>query len=519
MMKVVTSQEMQKLDKLAIKRIGIPSIVLMENAGIKVTEVIEKECGPLCAKSVYILCGPGNNGGDGMVVARHLLNRGVKMKVFLLARKNRIKGDAATNLDIAEKLGIGVKEVTSARDLRLLHRELPNADIIVDALLGTGSTLPLRGLLREAVGLINQSSGHSIAIDLPTGLHADTGEVPGEAVKANITVTFAYPKRGLYLYPGINYAGKIEVVDIGIPSRLGVEKIRCNLLTSSDVKKDLFYRKPSSHKGNFGHLLIIAGSPGMTGAATLTARAALRVGAGLVTLGIPESLNPILEIKLTEVMTLPLPETPKKTLSSKAFEKIKEFTGRCRAMALGPGISVDPETKKLVKMIMAGLSTPLVLDADGINNLAGEVSLLQQYPAPLIITPHPGEMSRLLEIEVAEVQKDRVESTMALARLTGAIAVLKGAGTIIANKEGESWINSTGNPGMASGGTGDVLTGIIGGLLVQEFSPLLAAQIGVYLHGLAGDLAAQKKGETSLIAGDVLENLPEAIRRVKSEYC
>jgi NAD(P)H-hydrate epimerase len=519
MMKVVTSQEMQKLDKLAIKKIGIPSIVLMENAGIKVAEVIEKECAPLSGRSVYILCGPGNNGGDGMVVARHLFNRGVRLKVFLLAEKNRIKGDAATNLGIAEKLGIGIKEVNSVQDLKLLRQELPYADITVDALLGTGSTLPLRGLLKKAVGLINQCSSHTVAVDLPTGLDADTGEVPGEAVKANFTVTFAYPKRGLYLYPGIDYAGKIEVVDIGIPHSLGEEKIRCNLLTASGIQKDLFYRKPSSHKGNFGHLLVIAGSPGMTGAATLTALSALRVGAGLVTLGIPESLNPILEIKLTEVMTLPLPETPQKTLSSEAFGKIKEFAGRCRAMALGPGISVEEETRKLVEMIIRDLSIPLVLDADGINNLVGEVSLLQQYTAPLIITPHPGEMSRLLEIEVAQVQKDRIESTVALAKLARAIAVLKGAGTIIADKEGESWINSTGNPGMASGGTGDVLTGIIGGLLVQGFSPLSVAQIGVYLHGLAGDLAAQKKGETSLIAGDVLENLPDAIRRLKSEYC
>ena len=517
-MKVVTSQEMQKLDKLAIKTIGIPSIVLMENAGIKVVEVMEKEYSPLSGKSIYILCGPGNNGGDGMVVARHLFNRGVRVKVFLLAEKNRIKGDAATNLSIAERLGIGVKEVNSTQDLKLLHQELNHADIIVDALLGTGSTLPLRGLMREVVSLINQCSRCTIAVDLPTGLDANTGEVPEEAIKANFTVTFAYPKRGLYLYPGINYAGKIEVVDIGISSSLGEEKIRCNLLISSDIQKDLFYRKPSSHKGNFGHLLVVAGSLGMTGAATLTALSALRVGAGLVTLGIPESLNPILEIKLTEVMTLALPETPQKTLSSEAFGKIEEFSGRCRAMVLGPGISVEEETKKLAKMIMGGLDIPLVLDADGINNLVDEISLLQKYRSPLIITPHPGEMSRLLETTVKEVQKDRIESTASLARETGAIAVLKGAGTIIADKEGNSWINSTGNPGMASGGTGDVLTGIIGGLLVQGFSPLLVAQMGVYLHGLAGDLAAQKRGETSLIAGDVLENLPEAIRRVKSEH-
>ncbi len=543
-MKLVTAEEMRSLDEEAIKKIGIPSIVLMENAGLKTAQIIEKEYSPLKGKSVYIFCGPGNNGGDGMVVARHLFNQGIKVKIFLLGKKEKLKKDAARNLAITEKMGISIKEITSSEDIeslkkeltpspfplpygerikvrgkrKFLYYELKEVEVVVDALLGTGSKGAPRGLMKEAITLINKYSKNILALDIPTGVDADTGEVAGEAVKADHTITFAYPKRGLYLYPGMDYAGKIKVVDIGIPSTLEEKRIKSNLLTSSDVSKDLFYRKLSSHKGSFGHLLVIAGSEGMTGAASLSALAALRVGAGLVTLGIPESLNPILEIKLTEVMTLPLPESKEKTLSYRAFEKIEKFSQRCKAIALGPGISLHKESKELVTMIIKRLNIPLVLDADGINALVGEVSLLSKYKAPLIITPHPGEMSRLLKIRVEEVQKDRIKSAITLAKKTGTITVLKGARTIIADKEGNNWINSTGNPGMASAGSGDVLTGIIGGLLVQGIPPLEAAKFGVYFHGYAADLVIQEKEEMSLIASDILENLPGAIRRIKSEY-
>jgi len=355
-------------------------------------------------------------------------------------------------------------------------------------------------------------------VDIPTGVDANRGEVRGEAIKAEYTVILAYPKRGLYLYPGMDYTGEIEIVDIGIPTGLEGDKINSELLTPSGISKKLFFRKPSSHKGSFGHLLVIAGSPGMTGAASLTALSALRVGAGLVTLGIPEDLNPILETKLTEVMTLPLPQSKDKTLCKEGFEKIKDFSQKCKAMAIGPGISSNKQTKELISMIIDQLNIPLVIDADGINVLAGELSLLKKYKASLIITPHPGEMSRLVGTSAEEIQKDRIRSAVALARRIGAIVVLKGARTVIASKEGNSWVNLTGNPGMATGGSGDILTGIIGGLLVQKLSSLEAAKTGVYLHGYAADLAAQKKGETSLIASDTLETIPEAIRRIKNEH-
>jgi len=517
-MKLVTSEEMRRIDRKAIEEIGIPSIVLMENAGLKIADAIEKKYGPLKGKYVYIFAGSGNNGGDGMVVARHLFNQKVKAKIFLLAEKKNIKGDAATNLAITEKMGIPMREITSPAFMESLEKELAKADIVIDALLGTGAKGAPRGLMKKVIDLINKHSKNTVAVDIPTGVGADRGEVRGEAIKAEYTVSLAYPKRGLYLYPGMDYAGEIEIADIGIPTGLEEDKINSELLTLAGISKKLFFRKPSSHKGSFGHLLVIAGSPGMTGAASLTALSALRVGAGLVTLGIPEDLNPILETKLTEVMTLPLPQSKDKTLCREGFEKIKDFSQKCKAMAIGPGISSTKQTKELISTIIDQLDIPLVIDADGINVLAGELSLLKKYKASLIITPHPGEMGRLVGASVEEIQKDRIRSAVALAKKIGAIVVLKGARTVIASKEGNSWVNLTGNPGMATGGSGDILTGIIGGLLTQKLSSLEAAKTGVYLHGYAADLAAQKKGEISLIASDTLETIPEAIRRIKSEY-
>ena len=517
-MKIVSAEEMQGIDAEAIEKLKIPSIVLMENAGLGVVQAIEKEYFPPEGRSISVFCGPGNNGGDGMVVARHLCNRGARVRVFLLAEKSKSRGDAATNLGIILNMGIPVKELLLAEHVKNLKGELISEDLVVDALLGTGSKGAPRGLIRKTISLINELGTPTVSVDLPTGVDADTGQVQGEAVQADCTVTFAHPKRGLYLYPGMDYTGKIVVVDIGIPKNLGIKEIKCHLITSRDFPRELFCRKPSSHKGSFGHLLVLAGSEGMTGAASLAALASLRVGAGLVTLGIPKSLNQILEIKLTEVMTLPLDETPQKTLSLKAFGKIKEFAQKSRAVAVGPGISTNDSTKQLVKLLVKELEVPIILDADGISAFAGEISFLRQRRAPLIITPHPGEMGRLLQLPPDKIQNDRIKAATALAKETGKVVVLKGARTIIADREGETWINPTGNPGMASGGTGDVLMGMIAGLMVQEIPPLLAARTGVYLHGLAGDIATRKRGELSLVAHDIIESLPEAIRRVKGEH-
>ncbi len=517
-MKLLSCNEMRELDNLTIEKIGFPGLTLMENAGRKVAELIEKKWPPLPGKLIYIFCGRGNNGGDGLVVARHLFNKRCRVRVFLATQKDKLKGDASTNLKIALNIGINVKEVVSKSNIFSLKKEqLEKEGIVVDALLGTGAKGAPRGVIKELIKLINKWEGNVVAVDIPSGVDADTGQVSEEAVRAKWTVTFAYPKKGLYLYPGMDYAGKIKTVDIGIPYNLLDErKIKSNLFTREDIPPDLFFRKLSSHKGSFGHLLVIAGSRGMTGAATLVSLAALRVGAGLVTLGIPQRLNPILEVKLTEVMTLPLPDTREGTFSLKALDKIHQFAHHCKALILGPGLSTQEETKELVKKIMVSLKIPLVLDADGINALTENLKLIALYPAPLIITPHPGELSRLLSVSIPEVQKNRIFSSRTLAEKTQKIAILKGARTVITDEQGNSWVNSTGNPGMASGGSGDVLSGMIGGFLVQGMDPLMAAKVGVYLHGSAADLAVKEKGELSLIAGDILENIPRVIRSLKN---
>lgn len=516
-MKLLTSSEMRLLDSISINKIGIPGTVLMENAGRAVADFISEKW-PL-PRYTYIFCGPGNNGGDGLVIARHLYNKGYKVRVFLAASKEKVKGDAAINLNIASNIGVSIEEVSSSTHLASLGGEDKQRMVLVDALLGTGAKGPPRGIFGKLVNLINELEGAKIAVDLPSGIDADTGEVPGEGVRADYTITFAYPKRGLCLYPGMDYAGEVKTVDIGIPYNI-LEKEKINipasLLLSTDFSPQLFYRTPSSHKGKFGHLLVVAGSCGLTGAAALSCVGALRVGTGLVTLGIPASLNPIMEEKLTEVMSLPLPETKEATLSGKALEEINRFASRCQALIVGPGLSRNPETEELVRQILKSLKLPLVLDADGINALEKNVEIISNYKGPAVLTPHPGELARLIGTSVPEIQKDRIKAASGLARNTGKIVVLKGAGTIIADARGECWVNTTGNPGMASGGCGDVLTGIIGGFLAQEMDNLTSAKLGVHLHGLAADLTVKKQnGLTLLIAQDIIENLVYAIRSVR----
>ena len=520
-MKLLTANQMRLLDSISITKIGIPGPVLMDNAGRAVADFISENWSS--PREVYLFCGPGNNGGDGFVVARYLYNKGYPVKVFLAGAREKIKGDAATNLKIALNMGISIDKVFSDMSLSCAGGSQERKKVIVvDALLGTGAKGAPRGVLEEAVDLINECKAVKIALDCPTGVDADTGVVAGKAVKADYTITLAYPKRGIYLYPGIDYAGKVRIVDIGIPSNILEEegiRIPVNLLGPEDFPPELFYRPPSSHKGGFGHLLVAAGSCGLTGAACLTCMGALKVGAGLVTLGIPVSLNSIVEIKLTEVMSLPLPETKQGTLSTRALEGIMRFSSKCQALVLGPGLSGNPETHELVRHILSRMQLPLVLDADGINAVAGKVEIISNYRGSMVLTPHPGELARLVGISVQQVQKDRIKAALDLARSTGRIVVLKGAGTVIADAAGNCWVNTTGNPGMASGGSGDVLTGIIGGFLTQGMDILTSAQLGVYLHGLAADMVVNKRGGVTLLtAQDIIENLIFAIRSLRNEH-
>ncbi|WP_066638240.1 NAD(P)H-hydrate dehydratase [Desulfolucanica intricata] len=511
-MQVVTAGEMGKLDRMAIERYGIPGIVLMENAGKQVVQVVANlfEQG-VRNKKVVIFIGKGNNGGDGFVVARHLYNLGAGVEILLFTDPLNISGDAAVNLNIWTKMGQAFTRVDVAGGIELAKEAINSADVLVDALYGTG----FRGVVKEPAASIIEMANNSgrpiVAVDIPSGVEADTGRVNGPCFRANHTVTFALPKLGLLLEPGAAYTGKLHVVDISIPNfLLEGEEYKRYLLEAAMVKKWLPHRSASVHKGDCGRVLILAGSQGMTGAAYLTAQAAARAGAGLVTLGVPAGVHDIMEAKLTEVMTVPLPQTEKKTLAAGALSDIQALLKKADVLALGPGLSTHPETVALVHSLMSELKIPTVIDADGLNALAGELNRISGARCPLILTPHPGEMARLINIPVGEVEVDRLNAVIQLALKGNCTVLLKGSRTLVSNGE-QLYINSTGNPGMATGGSGDVLTGIIAALVAQGLDPVKAAAAGAYIHGLAGDLAMWDKGVMGLIAGDLITYLPEAL--------
>lgn len=515
MLPIVTGAEMRGLDQGAVAEYGIPSLLLMESAGAETVHEILAAYPDLASRRVLILCGRGNNGGDGFVVARRLLQRGIRVQTLLLARPEEVRGDAQVNLGILERLGAAPLRPAGG-DSALLDQALGSADLVVDAMLGTGAQGPARGLVAEAVQAVNRSGLPVVAVDIPSGLVADSPEPPGPAVRADLTVTLALPKPCLVLYPAAALAGRVRVVDIGIPPALVARAApRLGLLTPADVKPAYPPRDPGGHKGTFGHVLVLAGSPGKTGAAVMAAQAAQRAGAGLVTLGAPAGLHDILGAKLTEVMTEPLPETAGRSLAAEALEPILRLAAGKGAVAIGPGLGTAPETQELVRRLVAALPVPMVLDADGLNALAGQSGLLARAGAPVILTPHPGELARLLEISRDEVVGRRLTLAAETAGRLQVTLILKLARTLVADPGGETAVVPTGNPGMATGGSGDVLTGIVAGLLAQGRSSGLAARAGAYLHGLAGDLAARRIGQEALLATDLLDALPEAIAQVK----
>jgi NAD(P)H-hydrate epimerase len=407
-----------------------------------------------------------------------------------------------------------VISVPSSKDYVKVKKDLEKFDILLDGIFGTGLDAEVRGYYREVIDHLNTVQRPIVAIDIPSGLDADTGKPLGTAIRASFTITFGLPKVGHLIPPGIDYVGEVKVIDIGIPKRLVEdEKIPTYLLEEKEIKRWLSIpRNPDTHKGDYGHLLVIAGSVGKTGAAAMACQAALRMGAGLVTLAIPKSLNGIMEMKLTEVMTEPLPETPKQTLSLRAFSAIVRLCENKKAVIIGPGLGTFKETQSLVLKLIKALEVPIILDADGLTALATQPKALPITNRSLILTPHPGEMARLVRSQVKEVLEDRIGLSRNFSQSHHVHLVLKGHPTLISTPKGEVFINPTGNPGMASGGTGDVLTGMIGGLVCQGFDILPSLQIAVYLHGLAGDEGAHEKGEKSLIATDIIEKIPSLLK-------
>ncbi len=513
-MKVATAEQMQELDRKAIEIYRIPGILLMENAGREATEAILAFFPDIQKKKVVIIAGKGNNGGDGFVIARHLMHRGIPVKVILLTDPKSLRGDAETNHYIFFRMKGEVIPAPSTKDYQRIKRDVEKADLLIDAIFGTGLDAEVRGYYREVIDHLNSIHKPIVAVDIPSGLNANTGKPLGIAVHATLTVTFGLPKMGLLLSPGSDYAGTLKVIDIGIPKNLVEgEKIQVHLLEKEDIRRFLSVpRRPDTHKGDYGHLLVIAGSVGKTGAAAMVCEAALRMGAGLVTLAIPKSLNAIMEMKLTEAMTEPLPETPKQTLSLRAFNSILRLCENKKAVVIGPGLGTFKETQSLILKLIKTIDLPMIIDADGVNALATQPKLLPIPNRSIVLTPHPGEMARLIHSTVKEVQEDRVGIAKNFSQSSHVHLVLKGYRTLIVTPKGDVYINPTGNSGLATGGTGDVLSGMIGGLVCQGFDLLSSLQASVFLHGLAGDEVAREVGEKSLVATDLLRKIPALLQ-------
>ena len=513
-MKLLKADEMKDIDRRASSEFGIPSIILMENAGLRTLEVIEEILGETKNRMIVILAGKGNNGGDGLVIARHLINSGAVVETYLTGEVEELTQDSRINYEILLKMGARIFPLSSEKDLDLLMLSLMNADLIVDALYGIGFKGSLNQFDSRLVKMVNWCRAPVVAVDIPSGVEADTGRVNGDAIKASHTVTFALPKIGLVLEPGKEYVGTLSVADISIPAVLLEDKtIKTNLISEAMLSALIKPRSANSHKGTYGHALLVGGSPGMVGAVMMSSQAALRTGAGLVTAAVPESLTAVVDSSLMEVMTAPLGQTGQSAIALEALPAIENLLGTVSVCAVGPGMSRYPEAGAIVRHILERSGVPLVIDADGLNALENDVTVLKDRQVPIVLTPHPGEMARLTGKTIEEIQSHRLEIAQTFAEEWGVTLVLKGNKTIIANPSGEVYINISGNPGMATAGSGDVLTGIITGLIAQGLKPQDAAFAGVYLHGLAGDLAAQIKGEPGLIAGDLISCIPEVLKK------
>lgn len=509
---------MREADRRTTEDVGVPSIVLMENAGRQVLIAIEATFDDAASLRYAILCGKGQNGGDGFVVARAMLERGITASVFLVGRDVDVRGDARTNLQILSNLSVDVVEIADGTAWELHAPAVLAADVIVDAIVGTGLKGPVAGLVESIVDDLNASDTPVVSIDLPSGLDASDAHVPGPAIEATLTVTFGAPKIPHVLPPAEHHIGSLVIADIGIPQSVitQVEGPWIELLTKDGMRRHVNPRAAESQKGDYGRILVVAGSLGKTGAAHLTAMAALRSGAGLVTIATPRSCVPILAGLGVEYMTLGLDETPEGQLAFEGVDPVVDFDAD--VIVLGPGLGRGPSTSAFVHAVIERAGVPVIVDADALFAFAGDTDHLQgRDDVAIIITPHPGEMARLLDVGVDDVQAHRLEVARDFATARQLHVVLKGHRTVIASPDGRLSLNMTGNAGMATGGTGDVLSGMIGAWCGQLRDPAAACQLAVYLHGLAGDLAAADEGEVAMIAGDMVDRLGDAVLEVTSQ--
>lgn len=511
-MRIVSVEEMRAVDRATSERFGVPSLTLMENAGTAVAEFILSRYP--AASRISVLCGKGNNGGDGFVAARRLHDRGKMVQVILLADPEELRGDAAIMFG---KLPFPAIPVHSSEELKNSRvQKALEADLHVDAILGTGFKPPVTGLYADAIDVINKTQIPVVAVDIPSG--ADAGAMQPDQrnrARADAIITFTAP-RPAHVFSHLTN-GPTVVAPIGSPDEAIVSNLQLNVITPADIVPLIAPRAADSNKGSFGHVLIIGGSLGKAGAAAMAGISVLRTGAGLSSVATAKSVLATVAGFHPEIMTEPLPESDAGTISIAALDQIEQLAKGKSVIAIGPGISRNPQTAELVRNLIAKLHVPTVLDADGLNAFEGRTSELNGKGRTLVITPHPGEMARLAGCSIADVQKDRLTTARNFAREHELIVVLKGHRTLVVQPDGEAWVNTTGNPGMATGGTGDILTGMVAGMLAQQTKDAFRAVVAaVHLHGLAGDVAREKLGEHSLIATDLLAGLPEAFRRTRA---
>jgi NAD(P)H-hydrate epimerase len=510
-MKIVSANEMRAIDRATSERFGVPSLTLMENAGAAVADYVLSRYSS--AVRIVVFCGKGNNGGDGFVAARRLHDQGMMVQVILLADPGDLRGDAAVMFGKLPEPAIAVhsgEELKSERVRASLH-----ADLYLDAVLGTGFKPPVSGLYADAIAMMNASQAPVIAVDIPSGADADAmGPQAGTIARADAVVTFTAP-RPAHVFSLLT-AGTTYMAGIGSPETAIISALQLNVITARDVAPLIGPRPAESNKGNYGHVLVVGGSLGKAGSVAMAGMAALRAGAGLSTVATPNSVLGTVAGFHPELMTEPLPETDAGTISTNALNRIEELAKGKSALAIGPGISRDPQTAELVRAMVARLQLSMVVDADGLNAFEGCTIELNGKGRTLVITPHPGEMARLAGCTIAEVQRDRLGMARKFAREHELIVVLKGHRTLVVQPDGEAWVNTTGNPGMATGGTGDILTGMVAGLIAQfPGAVLFAVLAAVHLHGLAGDVMCERVGEHSLVATDLLKGLPGAFRRTR----
>lgn len=516
-MKAVTGTDMGKIDKFSIEQIGIPGIVLMENAALKIIKHVEMYISQkqLSSANVVVVAGKGNNAGDAFAVARHLIVAGRRVRIYCLFGKEYFKGDAKVNFDILQTIGADIVFLQEDTGLDSLSYDVSNAHIVLDGIFGTGFRGQIEGHIAKVIEIINNNSNYTISIDIASGIESASGKVADACVRAQKTVTFELPKIGQLIYPGAYNSGQLEIESIGMPYQsIQSIELNTNLTDKEFISLVIPERKDEFNKGNCGKLLIVTGSLGMAGSGCIAAKASLRTGSGLVYIAGPSSIINIYQSVVPEAVAIGLNDN-NGIISEQSTDIILKMLKKCNVIAIGPGISTEKSIYNIVRSVAENANIPIVIDADALNVIAKDTSIFDKFQKDVVITPHPGEMSRLTGLDISYIQQNRIEVARKYASLWGVVVVLKGARTIIADKSGEVYINPTGNSGMATAGSGDALTGVIASLIGQGVCAFDAAIAGVYLHGLAGDIAAKSKGLYGLNAMDIVESIPCAIMQQK----